>query len=227
MDTMMQIELAGGVAGAAVLITQRQRVLNAAETYHTMMKDLYWKAKNVPLMVKTGVAGMDFSMKTAEIYEATDPDTAYKLRSYAKSIAYDLASFTWPGWDEPDIALSAANRLIGLQAAKINLQLAIDLDKDPMRQSRAYWLLGAQQMAAKKLEKAEQSFALGAGLAVEAGEEGDEKLCLAFQALAACLQDKENETLTADLLEAKAALKQVAYGQDYIKQVEDAQRIFG
>ncbi len=152
---------------------------------------------------------------------------AYELRSWAKSIAYDLASFTWRGWDEAGIVLTVEDEALGLGAAELNLRLAMELEKGALRISRAYWMLGAQQMAAGRLADAEVSFRAGMLQAQEAGAEADERLCFAYEALAKGLEQPGDQVLQRKFNEAKDALKAVEHGHSFVEQIETAERVFG
>jgi len=215
-------------AGAAVdFLNGQEDQLVTAETYHKLMKHLYWQESNVPDMVIVGQAGIDYALAAANAGDDSDPEMAYNLRSWAKSMAYDLASFTWRGWDEPGMVLTAADEALGLQAAQLNLQLAADLDKGPLRISRAHWVLGAQQLSAGQLAQAQDSFRAGARFAASAGVEGDERNCQAFAALVASMQQPEDTGLQGKLDEAMDDLLDVEYGRDYVEQIKTAARVFG
>ena len=217
-------------AGAAAVVDYlngQEEQVETAETYHKLMKDLYWQEKNVPDMVVLARAGMDYGLSTADSCADSDPGMAYDLRSWAKSIAYDLASFTWRGWDEPGIELSAEDEALGLRAAELNLRLAVDLDKGALRISRAYWILGAQQMAAGRLADAEDSFRAGELQGAEAGAAGDELICRAFTALTAFLQHPADQAYKTKLAEAKSRVREGEHGAMYLEQVETAERILG
>ena len=83
-----------------------------------------------------------------------------KLRSSAKALAYDIGSFTWPGWEEPRISPTADELAAGRDCARLNLRLAIELQKPPERVSMAHWLLGAHALAARDFDLAEKEFQL-------------------------------------------------------------------
>ncbi len=72
-----------------------------------------------------------------------DPELANKLRSGAKGCADDFASYAWSGWDEPGITITQADRAAGFDAARVNLRLAIELERGDLPTSRAHWMVGA------------------------------------------------------------------------------------
>src|SRR4051794_31454663 len=88
----------------------------AAQCYADAVVDAYWKRKDLPTVVAVARAGIQFTLTTALFTAA--PDQVEKLRSTAKAIAYNLASFTWPGWDEAGIVCTPADLAAGFDAAK-------------------------------------------------------------------------------------------------------------
>jgi len=131
-----------------------------AERYSDLVRDLYWKERAVPELVTIARAGIQYCLTKAQEIEAEDAELAKELRSAAKTNAYNLASFTWPGWDHEGIVINQAELAAGLDAAKVNLRLARELEKGPLRVSMAYWVLGAQYMAAGKHSEALEAFVL-------------------------------------------------------------------
>jgi hypothetical protein len=75
-------------------------------------------------------------------------------------LAYDIGSFTWPGWEEPGIRPTPDEIAFGRECASLNLRLAIELNKPPLRVSMAHWLIGAHALATGEFEKAETEFQL-------------------------------------------------------------------
>ena len=69
------------------------------------MRRSYPDHHDVALAVAIAYAGVSRLLAAAASSEA---EKAYTLRSAAKSLTYDVASFTWPGWDEPGIELGPA-----------------------------------------------------------------------------------------------------------------------
>src|SRR4051812_47986567 len=76
-----------------------------AKAYHTLMLDAYWKHKDLPCVVRLAPMGIGFCFTHAH----RDPALQTELLGVAKGMAYDLGSFTWPGWDEPGISPTAAD----------------------------------------------------------------------------------------------------------------------
>ena len=70
----------------------------------------------------------------------SNPDLSISLIGHAKAISYNLASFSWLEWDEQRIELSVSDIAMELDAAKLNLRLAIKLKRGAGPMRKAHWL---------------------------------------------------------------------------------------
>ncbi|MBN2045814.1 MAG: hypothetical protein JW757_12390 [Anaerolineales bacterium] len=190
--------------------------------YEALSRYAYWQAKDLDAAILIGQAGIKLGEQLAEKF----PGEAEVIMSQEKAIHYNLASFTWPGWDEKGIAISEEQRLLGLTWARINLDLAISLHKPSLPLSRAYWMLGAHHIAAGEYTAAKARFALGEQTAREAGSRPDELLCRGFSDLTALLADPHNPAAREKLAETQTALLKEKDGEFFAKQLEDAFRVF-
>jgi hypothetical protein len=190
--------------------------------YTALSRHAYWQTKDLDATVQISRAGITLAQNLAEKF----PADAETVMSQEKAIHYDLASFTWPGWDEKGIEITEQQRKLGLTSARINLDLAISLHKPSLPLSRAYWMLGAHHIAAGEFTSAKARFALGAQTAREAGSRPDELLSLGFAHLAALLEDPANSAAEEQLAETKTALLKEKDGEFFVKQLEDAFKVF-
>ena len=93
------------------------------------MKHKYWQEKDLVGALAFARAGTHFGLQSALLYDQSDPNLAYKLRSGAKGCAYDFASCAWNGWDEPGVVITKADHAAGFDAARVNLRLAVELER--------------------------------------------------------------------------------------------------
>ena len=207
-------------------LDQQDDKLEVAKTYSELVKHLYWKDKNVPDMVALARAGIQFALAAGTAAAKEDVEMALQLRSEAKSISYNLASFTWIGWDEPGITLDQTDQCFGLEAARMNLRLAFELDKGDMRISRAYWMEGAQLMSARDMAKSRESFRRASTYAARAGAEGGELIAQGFELLIDQLQEPQAIRSQEAMDALKDKLTQLEHGQMYISQLDTAWRVF-
>jgi len=125
-------------------------------------------------------------------------------------VAYNVGSFTWPGWGEGP-AIERHHLAAGLAAAKLNLELALGFERGV---ASAGWLVGAHQLAAGRRSDAAASFRS----AVDAAEDrASELLFGGYVAIA------EGEPMRDVLREELSGLED---GRFYLDQLDTAARVF-
>jgi len=216
---------AGRSEGAFAAIAQLATLDDAGEAanaYGEAMKTAYWDEKDLPLVTALAYAGVDHLLALARRSTGDDADEA---RSVAKAMMYNLASFTWTGWDEPGIEIGPSEAAAGLAAARTNLAMAIDMDKGDLAISRGHWMLGAHQLTAGGHTEAIACFVAAADFATRAGAEPEAKLSRAFGALAALADGRPGAEETLDA--AITALGASEGGSDFVGQIETARAVIG
>ncbi|HEV2472701.1 MAG TPA: hypothetical protein VGS41_08560 [Chthonomonadales bacterium] len=199
----------------------QKSAVEVAEIYHAMMKDAYWKRKRLDHTIILARAGIHQSIVSALPQQQEDPETAARLLGIAKAINYDLASFTWVGWDEPGIEISTIDAAIGMDAARANLRFAMELEKGDLAVFRAYWMLGAHLLTAGDRVAAGAAFASAARHAATAETETGVMLSRGFAILATAPQ-QERERELEPIIEKLSTLEQ---GPGYIDQIKTAIRV--
>ena len=192
-----------------------------AARYYRVLNDLYWKKHDLPALVVVGRAGIHYCLSRAR---GADEKTAAELRGMGKTIAYDLASFTWPGWAEPGIATTPADEALGFDAARTNLRLAVELKRGAEPLHNAHWALGAHQLGAGKFTEAVASFQKSAEYAREMKNHGAELMAEGYAALARLLSG--SDTAAAELRANAEALVKEKDGEFYRDQIAAARKVF-
>lgn len=124
--------LRGRDSFAAIELIQKQGIpLEIAARFKSLVTELYWKTHDLPAVVVIGRAGILYCLGQS-LTAGNSPEAARKLRSFAKGLAYDIGSFTWPGWEEPGIHPTPDEIAFGRECANLNLRLAIELNKPPV-----------------------------------------------------------------------------------------------
>lgn len=200
---------------------EREPPLVSVEAFDEAVRHWYWERKNVAAVRTIARAGIRRATMLAD--DAADPDEATRLRGTAKTIAYNLASFTWPGWDESGVTLTTADVADGRDAARLNLRLAILLGRPDKSLADAWWLIGAHALAVRNAAEAAEAFAEARAFAELAGEPGRIAMLDGYAALADSLGDGAP---TDRFEEAIATLRGLADGASYVEQLETARRVF-
>ncbi|HLJ56388.1 MAG TPA: hypothetical protein VKT77_15220 [Chthonomonadaceae bacterium] len=220
--------LAGRVAEGDVLavverIVAESEPLDAARRLHGLGNHLYWKVKDLPGSVAALRAAAQHGLTAAE----GDPERRNALRSEAKGACYDIASFTWPGWDEPGIEISASDIAVGYDAARTNLRLAQELEKGDLPLSRGHWMLAGQALARLSHDEAIEHYGHGARFAEAAGVEAERLLCKGFASLAGLVAHPEDGGAEARVRSALSGLASLEGGKFFADQIQAAARVFG
>ena len=180
----------GETARLAALVAEEGDPLIACQRYTELAIDFYWKERNVPAVVTVSQLGLDYCGKAAK---AAEGDAALGIKGWRKVIAYNLGSFTWPGWNDERARPRPEDTKIGLDAARLNLRLALELAKPPVRLSDAHWLLGAQQLAASDYGAAEREFEKARSIAKDVPDEARTWMNAGWAGVAILLRGDEVE----------------------------------
>lgn len=105
---------------------------------------LYWEKKDLASYVVVATHLLDTAL--ANSAGITDVSKFFAARSLG--LSYDIASFTWPGWNEPGVTVTPALRAAGLEAARLNFALARSDQLSDGARKAAYFILGAHLLAA-------------------------------------------------------------------------------
>jgi len=200
--------LAGMIENAYRLVAPKKWLMANLQDAHQRMKDAYWKDRDIATTVRIGQWGI------ATGRAIKDKDAMGEV----KGMAYDLGSFTWPGWDEPGIELTPDLIAQGLAAAEINLAYGGILRRADLPMSRAHWLVGAHQLAAGDLGGAVTELTIAEELANKAGSKPDELLCRGYRHLAANAGRIDYEATLA-------ALRKLEGGEELVGQLQTAARV--
>ena len=124
------------------------------EAFTNLVLDCHNKAKSTEQVLHFANAGIHYCLACAATYDGKDDGAAKKLRFTAKRIATNAASFTWPGWNEPDLSISAGQMRQGLAFARYSVRQLHELDPNANQLAFTYWFLGAQLIAHVHYEEA-------------------------------------------------------------------------
>jgi hypothetical protein len=184
--------------------------------------------KDVAGMIALSRAGIQYGLTEADRCAADQPDLANSLRGSAKALAFNLASNTWPGWNDEGITPTESDRRIGLDAARLNLRLAVELKRDHLPLCNAQWILGAHHLADGRHDDARAAFNAAAEHARQAGSAEFEAMTRGYAAMASILQQPDNSEHRRPFDEQVATLRQLDTddGRFFADQLESVLRLF-
>jgi hypothetical protein len=152
--------------------------------YAHLTKTLYTKNKDILGMLALGRAGIDYQLRQAERVAAGDVALSVRLRTEAKTLAFNVAANCWPGWGDDGVVIEATHIEEGLQLAKLSLRLVQELALGQQRLGTAFWLVGALDLAASRTEAAMASFDRARACFLSAGEQSEVLLADGYRAIA-------------------------------------------
>jgi tetratricopeptide (TPR) repeat protein len=196
------------------------------QVYNQLLKHFYYEKKNIQSVIVLGRAGAQFGLAASNAAEENDPELANELKEEARAVLYNLASYTWPGWNEQDIEIDENEIAQGLDAAKATFRLAQALNMPALRISRSHWMLGALQLASGNLEAAKRHFDEASNLALEAGEPAEALLSDGFGMLVIQMASPGDYDAQAQLDEVKNKLSGMEDGQYFVEQLNTAVKVF-
>lgn len=208
-------------------LESRYRPPQVVELYSQLVRSIYAEKKNIPLMLAFGRQGISVALRDAKALQATDRETSLALQGIAKSIAYNLGSNTWPGWDEPGIVLTRSDIALGVDAAVLNLRLGKELQRGPEPMGNAYWLAGAQHLAGGRAPQALEAFTAAKVEFAKAGKPDYVLMTTSYLALTRRLVEETRAAGTAELQRALAELQQSPSddAKFFAEQIRTAERI--
>lgn len=172
------------------------------------------------LFVPVARLQLHYALNRIEQTDEGDEPKLIKLRKFARGTAYNIAAFTWPGWDDMG-TIPIESQKLGLSAARVTLQLASQANDVTFN---ALWINGAHELNAKNYDAAIQFFERTR----DATDAGDGKyMAIGWIELTKYLVEPTEEKLTS--LEAAIATLREAdqeNGDFFAKQIEVALDVY-
>lgn len=216
MDPKLLKALASGdVDAASEWIEQEEDPQRVLAMYAGAINHLYWAQKDVASVVALGRMAIDSGLRRARDAHG---EIADRLRLAANMIAYDVSSFTWPGWAEPGVEITPDVMLEGERYAALVLELAEALGRPHDALARANWIVGAHHLAAGRHGDATSAFDASAEHGRAHDDDGLELLALGYGAIA-----RNDQT---DLNEVIDRIRTVEHGDEFAQQLETARDVF-
>jgi hypothetical protein len=204
----LQLALTRGLTAACELIEAIRDPLAVAAAYNDFAQALYRRNMDVQGMIDAGHRGINFAIDHAARIESCDPKTAAKLKDAARKISYNIGANAWPGWGDDGFEISPEQRKAGLEAAMLSLRLVDDLNLGPRPTGKAYWLVGAHHIAARRPEAALAALDEAAIAFASAGDRPSELMARGYRALAGKLCTETRNAAQTELDDVLRCLEQ-------------------
>lgn len=151
----------------------------------------------------------------------TDEESANQLRKFARGVAFNIASFTWPGWDEP-YTITDAQRKMGLSAAHVGLLLAEEAGDVT---SNILWINAVHLIADSRFDKAVEYLEKARD---RAGTDTDRSMHQCWIAFATYLEKRTDDAWQnyRKSIEVLRTHPEEQYSSFYADQLETAERVF-
>ncbi|MCY4437570.1 MAG: hypothetical protein OXE05_09595 [Chloroflexi bacterium] len=146
--------------------------------FENLILDCYHRAKSVEQVLHFGSAGIHYCLASAQELDSHDDAAARELRYAAKRMATNVASFTWPGWDEPGVTISPELMQQGMMFARYSVRQLHELDPTAEQLAFTYWFLGAHLMAGRQYAEALTVFEAAHAYNQEHGSDPEGRLML-------------------------------------------------
>ena len=193
------------------------------ETEWKTLTDLMVELRKIhrgDLFVPVARLQLHYALNRIEQTDEREEDTLTKLRKFARGIAYNIAAFTWPGWDDMG-TIPIDSQKLGISAARVTLELASQA-KDVT--FNALWINGAHELNAKNYDAAIEFFERTR----DAPDAGDGKyMAIGWIELTKYLAEPLEKKLTS-LKAAVATLREADQenGDFFAKQIEVALDVY-
>jgi hypothetical protein len=213
---------------AIAFIEEQGDPIEVANVYSDLVFGIHKEKHDTPRMVFIGRAGVRYCLSEASRLRGEDAELADRLKGMAKAIAYNIGAFTWPAWEDPGIVITRSDTIAGLDAARLNLRLTIELGRAPEKLGNGHWLLGAQLLAFGENDRAVEQFASAVEQFRRAKKEDFEQMARGYVSIAKSKLKESAEEGRVELTQAIKALKKMATDDSsfFAEQLESAARFF-
>lgn len=195
--------------------------VQALDICRSLANEAYWERKDLDRAMSIARAGVTIGLTLA-----VDSPQAFELRSEAKAMAFNLASFAWPGWDEDGITPVHHHLIEALDAARTNVRLAAELDKGLIAISRGHWMVGAALLALGRYQESIAEFLASRLSADEGRSDVESAMAEGYAALVRVVERPGDVAIEEELAEILDGLRVIDEGAAYADQIVIARKVF-
>ena len=110
LETALELLATDSSFAAIEHLNSQENPTAAPEEYNELLRHLHWQEKDLFGILAIGRAGIQFGLEAAKD-SSTENDTHLpEIKKRTRSLAYNLASYTWPGWADSDSFSNTSSR---------------------------------------------------------------------------------------------------------------------
>ena len=201
-------------------LSRQSDPLEILDAFKEIAKQLYWDSKDMAGVIIISGAAIQFAQMSVQNTSVKE-DVARQMKEKAAAIAYNLASYTWPGWNKEGLEISIVEQKIGMEAAKTNLRFIEEIGGDNLQLARAYWMTGAHTLTLNNPDEAIYCFERSLKYADWADNREETLLAQGYMILAQMLQSEKVGAQDLELLEnLKKKMVELPDGDGFVGQIE-------
>ena len=178
------------------------------------------KIQRDDLFVPVARLQLHYALNQIKRTDENDATELNRLRKFARGVAFNIAAFTWPGWDDMG-PITSENQELGLSAARTALDFATQAEDITFN---ALWINGAHELNANNFEIAIEFFERARD---KADDTNGKKMASGWIALTDLLADATDQK-QKQLNDAVADLRHAdeKNGDFFAKQIETALDVY-
>ena len=205
---------------AVEYLSRQSNPLEILDAFKEIAKRLYWDSNDMAGVIIFSGAAIQYAQMSVQSVSVKE-DVVGQMKEKAAAIAYNLASFTWPGWDKEGLEISITEQNIGMEAAKTNLRSIEEMGGGNLQLARAYWMTGAHRLTLHNTDEAIYCFERSLKYADWADNREETLLAQGYMILAQMLQSEKVDAQDLELLEKlKKKMVELPDGDTFVGQIE-------
>ncbi len=174
----------GDLTGAVRRVESDEEAEQVSANYTQLIKILYGQHRDVTNLAAVGKAAVLYHLKQSELAAERDVAATVKLKTAAKTLAFNVAANCWPGWGDEGVVIESSNIHAGLELAILSLRLVEELTLGADQLGNAHWLVGALQLATGRVDASLLSFGQARDAFASVGEKTSMLLADGYCAIA-------------------------------------------
>ncbi len=205
---------------AVEYLSRQSNSLEILDAFKEIAKRMYWDSNDMAGVIIFSGAAIQYAQMSVQSVSVKE-DVVGQMKEKAAAIAYNLASFTWPGWDKAGLEISITEQNIGMEAAKTNLRSIEEMGGGNLQLARAYWMTGAHRLTLHNADEAIYCFERSLKYADWADNREETLLAQGYMILAQMLQSEKVDAQDLELLEKlKKKMVELPDGDTFVGQIE-------